>query len=207
MKEDSGRASPGALIKTIRAKISANKRKGEKRAAGFQLVTTKILTLEDSSGEVESVAMPVSDSSLCLFGQLVCRLAVCPYTTWQAARTGRLMVGGHNTWARLAHWSLQLWPSSVAFRRGEQPLYTLTVDSGSVVRRGENTNTFTIHNQGQTDIELTTGDGEETDWIRDIRNHIQDCGDWHQAAPGQMEILSPSKVSGGTLTRQSNSCF
>ena len=50
------------------------------------------------------------------------------------------------------------------------------MDSGSVVKWGENTNTFTIHNQGQTDIELTTGDGEETDWIRDIRNHIQDCG-------------------------------
>ena len=71
------------------------------------------------------------------------------------------------------------------------------MDSGSVVRPGETINTITIHNQGQTDIELTTGDGEETDWIRDIRNHIQDCGDWHQAAPGQMEILSPSRKVGG----------
>ena len=59
-------------------------------------------------------------ASLHLFGQLVCRLAVSPYTRWEALRTGNLTVsqGGNSqqSFARLGNWTLQLWPSRAAFR-------------------------------------------------------------------------------------------
>ena len=125
LREESGRNSPAALIKTLREKLSGKKRKAELgRAVEFQLVTTKILTVEDSSGEVESLEMERSSSSslasLHLFGQLVCRLAVSPYTRWEALRTGNLTVsqGGNSqqSFARLGNWTLQLWPSRAAFR-------------------------------------------------------------------------------------------
>ena len=55
MREETGRVSPSTVIKTIRERFSANKRKTENRAADFKLVTSKIMTLEDSSGKEVSL--------------------------------------------------------------------------------------------------------------------------------------------------------
>ena len=119
LREDSGRNSPATLIKTLREKLSGKKRKADVRAIEFQLVTTKILTVEDSSGEVESVEMETSSSSLAslrLFGQLVCRLAVSPYTRREALRTGSLTINSQESFGRLGNWRLEIWTSRAAFR-------------------------------------------------------------------------------------------
>ena len=124
LREDSGRNSPATLIKSLREKLSGKKRKAEVRAIEFQLMTTKILTVEDSSGEVESVEMATSSSSLAslhLFGQLVCRLAVSPYTRREALRTGSLSLvqqadNSQESFGRLGNWRLEIWSSRAAFR-------------------------------------------------------------------------------------------
>ena len=132
LREESGRTSPSALMKTLREKLSGKKRKTEAgKAIEFRLVTTKVLTVEDSSGEVESLQMERSScsssslASLHLFGQLICRLAVSPYTRWEPLRTGSLEVarGGNyqQSFARLGNWALQIWPSRAAFRSELQP--------------------------------------------------------------------------------------
>ena len=79
------------------------------------------------------ISSQTSLASLQMFGQLVCRLAVSPYTRWEAMRTGPLEVSGSQYWARLAHWRLELWPSSAAYRRGEQPVSSFRVDRRSVL--------------------------------------------------------------------------
>ena len=140
LREESGRSSPSALMRTLREKLSGKKRKAEEgKAIEFRLVTTKVLTVEDSSGEVESLQMERTSctssssssssssslASLHLFGQLVCRLAVSPYTRWEPLRTGSLEVarGGNyqQSFARLGNWTLQIWPSRAAFRSEPQP--------------------------------------------------------------------------------------
>ena len=118
------------MMKTLREKLSGKKRKADVRAIEFQLMTTKILTVEDSSGEVESVEMETSSSSLAslhLFGQLVCRLAVSPYTRREALRTGGLTViqqanNHQESFGRLGNWKLEIWTSRAAFRSDTEPL-------------------------------------------------------------------------------------
>ena len=147
-----------------------------------------------SSGEVDSldISASLSHSSLELFGQLVCRLLVSPYTRWEAVRTGSLQAAGQQTWARLANWRLELWTSSAAFRRGEQPVNTITVDRASVVREEEGN--VIIQNPNTEVIELRPEEGETSHWMRDILHHIKDSEDWQKAATSPMDVLSPSKV-------------
>ena len=82
-------------------------------------------------------------------------------------------------------------------RRGEEPRRSVRIDGSTMVIQREDT--FTIQTEGEEDLELGAGEGEvdNTDWVRDIRDHRQDFTDWHQAATSQMEILSPSKKVGG----------
>ena len=157
-------------------------------------------------GEVDSLDISpsrVSLSSLQLFGQLVCRVAVSPYTRWEALRTGSLEVSGQQSWARLANWTLEVWASSAAFRRGEQPVNIITVDRSSVARQEEDT--IIIQTLDQT-LELRPGEGEPSHWMKDIVDHIKDSEDWQKAATSEMDILSPSKeVERKTMRRKSKS--
>ena len=123
---------------------------------------------------------------------MVCRLVVSPYTRWEAVRTGSLQAAGQQTWARLANWRLDLWTSSAAFRRGDQPVNTITVDRASVVREEEGN--IIIQNPNTEVIELRPGEGETSHWMRDILHHIKDSEDWQKAASSPMDVLSPSKV-------------
>jgi len=78
-----------------------------RKAVNFKLLTSKHLTVEDSSDSVEThdldtsrnlssssgSSSPVSvGGALQLFGQLCCRLAVAPYACTEAVRTGKLSV-------------------------------------------------------------------------------------------------------------------
>jgi len=104
----------------------------QRKAMNFKLLTTKHLTVDDCSDEVEShdldttrnVSSSSSSSSsfttskgslgrsLQLFGQLCCRLAVTPYSRTEAVRTGRLTLtsissGGRDQEEDCLDWRLE----------------------------------------------------------------------------------------------------
>ena len=75
----------------------------------------------------------------------------------------------------------------------------MRIDGSTLVK--EDQDTFTLITQGESELVLKARDaeGENSDWVGDIRHHSEDFSAWHQAATSQMEILSPSKKVVATL--------
>ena len=75
----------------------------------------------------------------------------------------------------------------------------MRIDGSSLVSQGQDTFTLTTQGEAELELEAGEGEGENTDWVGDIRHHIEDFSAWHQAATSQMEILSPSKKVAAAL--------